>query len=730
MLILVCHLQLKGCQQLQCLVAEDICLCPLHPAAHQPLRLGVRLPQRRLVVHSGLDVLQVKSPDDHLAGRIVHRFKWDAGRVQDLLPGGLLFQLLQLLRAPLSGQEVALPYKALFLQLASGQLIDCLDHVPFSGFRRQPGQLHRLVDGAGKVPGDGASDQYLDRLLDPVQPFPFDGPFHGTVHMRLLSCQDVCVVVQRRHIGAHLAVVVLPVPQLLQLRVFLLLGHVRAFPDGIIIRPQPFVRVFIADLIGKSPQLLDVVHVVQHLGHIVCIAQKAAHRVHGALLPGPVQEMGVPFLSRPEHIRPPRQLRGQLRHLLRDAQPFKDAHGLAHLLLLHMGRVVLYEADLLIAVGHQHIVDGVVIIAVLLPQLVRRLLHQVPTNIPAEAVCGSPIIQHLKDGRVLPFRQLREKGHLLSLVIEPPDALCLVLLHRVKEQLVHLLPQLPAPGAQVVPLPGVGVQAYSLWRLCLVHPVQHFPVQRVDKDIPVPLSQGFNRFRVIGVPQPVQGGKLLHHGSSPVVLSVPAVDKAVQAVLALRDPLRHALFRSAGPCALLRLPDLLLGDVQPPLCFPGLLHGGHIRNGTFHLQTDLLCGPCAHHVSLFVCYGSAVLRRWPQVLLCPGFLRLSFPLLLEKGQRRFLALVFADGLSRVHQVLLIIRHHGRQRFQLALHHAWQRRSCPLFLLAQGLRPGQARLQRRSDPLFCPLLRCEHWHVHRLDSVSLLCYTEIGSSIAF
>ena len=424
-----------------------------------------------------------------------------------------------------------------------------------------------------------------------------------------------------------------------------------------------------------------------------------------------MEEIGVPLLSGFKDVRAARQLGGQLVDRLRKAQLFEDAHGALHLVGLPVRRVVLDETDLRVSVGYQHVVDGVVILGIFHPQLVGRLLH----HFVAHAVIGGGLfaaVQHVKDGLVFGVGELAQDLHVVGLLVQPADAVCLIAANRVKDHLVDLGAQLPAPGAQVVALPGVGVQTCRAGRRGLVQVVEDVLVQLVDKDVLVVSAQGFDGVAVISVPQPVQRGQLLHHAAAAVVSAVPAVLEAVQGVDALGHALGHALLCGAGVKVFFRLFDLLVGSIQTPLGLSGLLDFAHVCKAALDADTQLFGGLGAHHVALLVGDGAALLGLGSAGFQIAGF----FVLVFQPVQGGILAHVFADD---VDVIVVIIQRGGQslQRFQLTFHGRGQRQPCATLIFSQGASAGHAGGQR-----FLQAFLSGQRQAFGLDSSLCLCYS--------
>ena len=716
---LVGDFQLEGGQPLQAFVAEDIGLGSLHAAAKQLFGVSVCLTHGALVIHARLDVFQIERTDRHLADGIVHHLKGKAGGIDDLFASGFLVHLACRFRATLAGDKGALGAKVFFAQLSAGQVKGRLQHVAFSRFGHQPGQLHRLVDCRGKVARHRRSHQHLDGFLDSVQAPASNGAFYCAVQLGLLARQNVGVVIQRRDIGAHLAVVGLPGSDALQLPLFLLFVHGGICPDGIIVSLQAFVAVHVPDLIAEGSDFLDVVHMVQHFRHVIDVAQKAAHGVQRRLFARSVQEVRIPLLSRLKGVCTAGDLGGQLRNLIRNAQLFKDVHGLANAFLVGVWRIVFDKTDLRVTVGYQHVVDGVIIIAVLLAQLVCCLLHHFISD--AVIVCRLfAVVQHIKNGLVFLVGQLAQDLQIGHLFVQPADAVCLIFFDGVKDQPVHLFAYLAAPGAQIVSVPRVGVQAHLSRRGSLLHMVQDLIVQRVNKGVFVLLAQRFDGVFIISVPQAVHGRQLFHHASAPVVFAIPAVNVVVQSVDILCHVFGHALFCRAGMEFPLQLVDLAVGFVQAPLCFSGALHFAHVSNTAFDPNSQLVCGLRAYHVAFRVSNGAAVFRRGPIVQKGLGLFFLS---VLQPIVCRLRSHIFADSVCHIVDVFIHWRAQHFNGLQLAFHFRRDGRARSALVIPQRFAAVQAGLIGVPEA-FLP----HHGQALRLDNLFAFLYIGIGSEL--
>ena len=567
------------------------------------------------MLHPLVQRLEIGRPDIEAAGQVVHRFKGDAGRIQDLVQG--LLALHQAADALLSCEEGALPVQVDpdIPEPPRAEILRRPEDVLFPHLRRDLGELHQLVDGRREVPRDRRPHQDVHRLAHGVEGVSRDVVLDGPVHLGLLSRQDVRIVLQLGHIPTELPQFLgFSVEELVDARVTFLGGEVFVLLQRLIFLLDALGAVPGPDLVFQHPELLDVVGVVKHLREIVDVAVKALHRVGLGVDPLPFLEKGVVLLPGLEVPRPPRDLRGDPRHLFAKAQAVKDPRLFLDAVRLHVRSIVFDEADLLVPVRREEVVDGVVIVGIFLPHGVHRLLHQRPVH-PAFGVfdVGFPV-QDPEHQLIFPVGELFREAQLLQLAVGPADPPRLVPHRRVKKLLVDPGPRLPAKGAEIVPPPGVRPQRGPHRRLGLA---QYLVREMFFDPHPQVLSRLADvvpeRDAAVAVPlHPVESRQLLHH-----MLPVPRLMHGEAVVLQLLVPGRHRL----GPADLQRgcllfpdiVRDLSLHLPALPVCVPHPLHVPEVRDGRFHLDPQL-CRGLRAHIAGGHGHVPAVLRPRPPVL--------------------------------------------------------------------------------------------------------------------
>ena len=451
------------------LLIEQHRLRPLHAVANHRGDVPVCFPHSRVKadVRVCLRHLIILCAQDQTRDRHVHRLEELAARSGDLLVPCALGRIVHTALAGKEGRFLV-ELGGLVQAIAAGEHVHkCAGHVADSAFRKRKRQLHGLVERAGQIADDHGGRVGVVQPLAEIQRLASDIVLKRTVEARLLARDVVRVVVQPGRISAEIVVELNFVVSRGQLCLDVRKALVRVGAVQLLLQLGNVLRhrargIPLAQRTCQRPQLLDVVGVIQHLGQVGDVAVKAAERVilHiFVFLRCAVLEERIVLLARFERLRAPRNLGGQLGHLLGlDAERVQTLPQRRDIrLFLQARHVVLLKADRLVPVHHKELVDCIIVQVVALTEDRHRraaLLH---------IEIFSLALQQREERKAGFLRVLGKHLHrlafqlcqlqladLVDLPLHKPLALALVLDHLFKDRLVEIAPDLFAEDHAVV----------------------------------------------------------------------------------------------------------------------------------------------------------------------------------------------------------------------------------------------------------------------------------------
>ena len=426
-------------------------LFQLHAAAHHLSPVIVGQAHGFLVALALVQLPQILRSHSHGADCVVHHARRREEIVHELLVA--FFGDLHLVH--LAHEKGAPLFPALCFQFSARHVRQRLHHVfPAAVLQKVRGdrrKLRHLVEHGGQISGYLAVSEHPQHIVSDVQHPPAACVFHAAVGQALLSRQNVGRVLQPcgelavlcQLPGLSVIVLYVPLDKLGDLPVaharhisqIVLLGEFRLVlrlgrQHGLCLLdalPDPFSRVLRPEIVHGPAQSHDIVHVIDYIPHVVRVLLEAFGDIVFRFFSRPSLKMRVVPHVGLEVCRHSRNTGREIAHAALHPHGLHDlSQPVRGRCRLHVRRVALNKTDLLIPVGHEHLVDGRVHIRVfLLVRFGRRLddrrVHGfVRFDLAAVLHGGLVSVQRFLCG----FVQLRQRrgGH--SVFVDPPEEFC------------------------------------------------------------------------------------------------------------------------------------------------------------------------------------------------------------------------------------------------------------------------------------------------------------------
>ena len=388
----------------------------LRARSHHVAAPSIRRAQGFLLALALGQLLAVSAAHGDGAHQVVHALERPEQCRRDLVA----LRVCQVANAAFLRQEVA-PVGEVALRLSACDVSDCLGNVLRPQLARDERQLRRLVQRGREIARNVRTGECAHELAPHVQRHAPDLALHAAVVKELLSCELVPVVVQPcdkiavfrrlRHVVEEVFGVLFhrPVHRLIA-ELDVIVDDAVCFQEQLLFlrrcefqvfrlldqRTDVVRRVLPAEILRRRAHAHHVVRMIQNVAEIVDVLLKALLNVIVRARSLSVLEKRIVPLVRLELLRQSRDARGQLADLRAqvDADRLERAFELVALRFrLEVLGVPLDEADRLVAVRHEEVVDRGIEFIIEPAVLFRRVLHSrlVHASAVQLSLCFEPV---------------------------------------------------------------------------------------------------------------------------------------------------------------------------------------------------------------------------------------------------------------------------------------------------------------------------------------------------